>query len=75
MMIYNSNRFKSGEYCVGCFFNAGFCLAPGNTISKVPCDPVDRLYESIKSKKSITELPEYLKSNYTPKRIIIKGIK
>jgi len=70
-LIYNSNRFKRDEYCIGCFFNADFCLAPGNTTTKLPCDPVDRLHDSMKPKNGITELPEHLKSNYTPKRITI----
>ena len=54
--MYDSNRFKTGDHCTGCFFYAGFCLAPGSTISKLPCDPVDRLYESLKPKRGYAYL-------------------
>ena len=63
-MIYNSNRFKKDEYCIGCFFNAGFCLAPGNTTSKLPCDPVDRLHDSMKPKNGIIKIQKNHNSIY-----------
>ena len=50
-----NNRFKfNKEQCEYCIFNLGFCGAPGNSTQPLPCDPVDRLYESFKPKRSCT---------------------
>ena len=59
--IMYGNRFKLGNYCNGCFFYAGFCLASGNTITKLPCEPVDRLSDSFRPSRKTNSLPKPIK--------------
>ena len=55
-----NDRFKfNKEQCAFCRFSLDIgCIAPGNYTPPLPCDPVDRLYESLKTKRSY----KYLKT-------------
>lgn len=70
-----NNRFKfNKEQCEYCIFNLGFCGAPGNSTQPLICDPVDRLYESFKPRRSYkcletkTKLP--LPEGFSHKRMM-----